>query len=166
MGIYKCPPPGFGGCGRITRTAAPIDEYITALVLEEQSKIQLARVDELPPWERESELQTVVGQIKETTDAYKKRQISGGRYFPLMASLEDEESKPAGREAQVRGETSGADEAGNGFGSGVEPSGLHAGAETSRYRAQPHRCRRASRATPVGAVYPRSDHPVWREYDG
>jgi DNA invertase Pin-like site-specific DNA recombinase len=92
VGIYKCPPPGFGGCGRITRTAVPIDTYIIALVLAEQSRIQLARVDELPPWDRESELQAVLDQIKETTAAYRARQISGGRYFPLMATFEAEES--------------------------------------------------------------------------
>ncbi|GAA3846994.1 recombinase family protein [Saccharothrix violaceirubra] len=91
--IYKCPPPGFGGCGRVSRTCAPIDRYITALVLAEQSRIQLGRADELPPWGREAELKAVTDQIKESTTAYKKKLISGGRYFPLMASLEADESK-------------------------------------------------------------------------
>nr|WP_084467636.1 recombinase family protein [Actinokineospora inagensis] len=91
--IYKCPPRGFGGCGRVSRAAAPIDEYITALVLAEQSKIQLKRAEELPPWSKEHELQAVLDQIREATEAYKKRQISGSRYFPLMASLEEGESK-------------------------------------------------------------------------
>jgi hypothetical protein len=68
--IYKCPPKGFGGCGRVSRTAAPIDEHITALVLMEQSKIQLRKLEEVPPWDGEAELKAVLAQIKETTEAY------------------------------------------------------------------------------------------------
>lgn len=89
--IYRCPGKGFGGCGGVSRKAAPIEEYVTTLVLMEQSKIALRKLEELPPWDREHELSAVLGQIKETTEAYENQQISGGRYFPLIERLEAKE---------------------------------------------------------------------------
>jgi Recombinase zinc beta ribbon domain len=90
--LYKCPQKGLGGCGRVSRTAAPIDAYITALVLMEQSKIALRKLEEVPPWDGEAELKAVLGQIKETTQAYEGGMISGGRYFPMLARFEAKES--------------------------------------------------------------------------
>jgi hypothetical protein len=90
--LYKCPQKGLGGCGRVSRTAAPIDTYITTLVLMEQSKIQLRKLEDLPPWDGEAELKAVLAQIKETTQAYEGGMISGGRYFPMLARFEAKES--------------------------------------------------------------------------
>ncbi|MBV8540576.1 MAG: recombinase family protein [Pseudonocardiales bacterium] len=89
--IYRCPGKGVGGCGGVSRSAAPIDEYVTTLVLMEQSKIALRKLEELPPWEKEQELAGVLAQIKETTQAYENQKISGGRYFPLIERLEARE---------------------------------------------------------------------------
>ena len=91
--IYRCPGKGIGGCGGVSRKAAPVDEYVTTLVLMEQSKIALRKLEELPPWDKEQELVAVLGQIKETTQAYEDQQISGGRYFPLIERLEAKERK-------------------------------------------------------------------------
>jgi hypothetical protein len=82
--LYKCPQKGLGGCGRVSRTAAPVNAYITALVLMEQSKIALRKLEEVPPWDGEAELKAVLAQIKETTQAYEGGMISGGRYFPML----------------------------------------------------------------------------------
>jgi hypothetical protein len=35
---YRCPPKGAGGCGSVTRIAAPVNAYIKALVIAEQQK--------------------------------------------------------------------------------------------------------------------------------
>jgi site-specific DNA recombinase len=89
---YRCPPRGFGGCGRVSRTAAPIDELITTLVLAEQSTIALRKLEDLPSWDGEAELTAVLAQIRETTEAYEAGMISGGRYFPMLARFEAKES--------------------------------------------------------------------------
>nr|ASV46832.1 integrase [uncultured bacterium] len=90
--LYKCPQKGLGGCGRVSRTAAPIDELITTLVLMEQSTIQLCKLEDLPPWDGEADLKTVLAQIKETTQAYEDGMILGSRYFPMLARFEAKES--------------------------------------------------------------------------
>jgi hypothetical protein len=90
--LYKCPQKGLGGCGRVSRTAAPVDAYITTLVLMEQSKIQLRKLEEVPPWDGEADLKAVLAQIKETTQAYESGMISGGRYFPMLTRFEAKES--------------------------------------------------------------------------
>ncbi|MFC4054597.1 recombinase family protein [Actinomadura syzygii] len=90
---YRCPTKGWGGCGGITRIAAPIDEYVTELVIQEQSRIRLQRRKELPPWDREDELRDVAQQIQESTDAYKAKRISGSRYFALIEDLEASERR-------------------------------------------------------------------------
>ena len=38
--FYRCPAKGQGGCGSLSRLAAPVNEYIKALVIAEQQKIQ------------------------------------------------------------------------------------------------------------------------------
>jgi hypothetical protein len=90
--LYKCPQKGLGGCGRVSRTAAPIDELITTLVLMEQSQVALRKLEDLPPWDGETDLKTVLAHIKETTEAYEAGMISGGRYFPLLARFEAKEA--------------------------------------------------------------------------
>ena len=51
-----CPAKGFGGCGSVTRLAAPVNEYIKALVIAEQQKIQFRKLEDLPPWPKVQEL--------------------------------------------------------------------------------------------------------------
>ena len=91
--VYRCPGKGAGGCGGTSRKGAAVDEYVTALVLMEQGKINLRKQDELPPWDKESELKAVVKQISETTAAFRNRRLSGPRYFPLIEDLEADERK-------------------------------------------------------------------------
>jgi site-specific DNA recombinase len=74
------------------RTAAPIDELITTLVLMEQSTIALRKLEDLPPWDGETEFKAVLAQIKETTQAYEAGLISGGRYFPMLSRFEAREA--------------------------------------------------------------------------
>ena len=90
---YRCPPKGMGGCGGVARSGQPVDDYVTELVLTEQSRIAVRKLTELPPWDREADLQATIAQIKEATENYKARKISGGRYFPLLQDLENEERK-------------------------------------------------------------------------
>jgi site-specific DNA recombinase len=91
--MYRCPGKENGGCGGIGRKAVPIEEYVTTLVLMEQSRIALRKLEQLPPWDKEHELKDVVAQIKESTTAYENHQISGSRYFPLIERLEAKERK-------------------------------------------------------------------------
>lgn len=89
--IYACRAKGDGGCGGCSRIGAEVDRYITALVIEEHQQKRFQKSEELPPWNREDELDAVQTQIEEATTAYKKRQISGGRYYPLLEELEQVE---------------------------------------------------------------------------
>ncbi len=41
--FYRCQPKGEGGCGSLSRLAAPTEEYIRALVIAEQQKIQFSQ---------------------------------------------------------------------------------------------------------------------------
>jgi site-specific DNA recombinase len=86
--IYICRGKGDGGCGGCSRIGAEVDKYITALVIEEHRQMQFRIADELPPWNREDELQAIGVQIEEATTAYKNRRISGSRYYPLLEELE------------------------------------------------------------------------------
>ena len=61
--FYRCPTKGAGGCGSITRIAAPINEYIKALVIAEQQTIQFRKLEDLPPWPKAQELARVIGKV-------------------------------------------------------------------------------------------------------
>jgi hypothetical protein len=74
--IYICRGKGDGGCGGCSRIGAEVDKYITALAIEEHRQMQFRILDELPPWNREDELQAISVQIEEATTAYKNRRIS------------------------------------------------------------------------------------------
>jgi hypothetical protein len=48
--FYRCPAKGQGGCGSLSRLAAPVNEYIKALMIAEQQKIEFRKLEDLPPW--------------------------------------------------------------------------------------------------------------------
>ncbi|MEQ4720173.1 recombinase family protein [Nonomuraea sp. B19D2] len=91
--VYRCPAKGWGGCNGVARQAVPFDEAITALVQMEQAKIKLRKAKEVPPWDKEDELRDLMKQIKECTEAYKAKRITGGRFFALIEDLERDESR-------------------------------------------------------------------------
>ncbi|HEY1571678.1 MAG TPA: recombinase family protein [Pseudonocardiaceae bacterium] len=85
---YGCPAKGQGGCGCVSRKAAPVDEYITALVIADQQRIQSEKVEELPPWPREKELADLERRIDESTRRYESGDYTAERYFPSLARME------------------------------------------------------------------------------
>src|SRR6266487_3537885 len=90
---YRCPPRGWGGCGGVARAGEPLDLYVSTLVRMEQSKIRLAKPEEMLPWEKTDELRAVTKQISDTTAAFKARRISAARYFRLLEDLETDEEQ-------------------------------------------------------------------------
>jgi site-specific DNA recombinase len=95
--MYRCPGDGAGGCGGITRVAAPVDAYIKALVIAEQQKIQFRQIENLPPWPQAQELVDLQARIEDSTRRYEAGSYSAERYFPSLARME-------AREAQLKRE--------------------------------------------------------------
>jgi hypothetical protein len=91
--FYRCPSDGKGGCGGVERLAAQGNEYVRALVIAEQQKIQFGELEELPPWPQEKELADLQARINEQQTNYEKGMISGERHFPSLARMEAEEAK-------------------------------------------------------------------------
>jgi len=91
--FYHCRGRSEGGCGGCSRIGWEVDRYITELVIQDHERRSFRKVEELPPWGGETELGDLQQQIAELTAEYKKRRISGGRYFSLLEDLEAEERK-------------------------------------------------------------------------
>lgn len=89
---YRCPANGNGGCGGVSVPALPAEEYVTALVIAEQQKVQFRTVAELPPWPKAGELASLQGRIEEQQRMYEKGLISGERHFASLARMEAGES--------------------------------------------------------------------------
>lgn len=92
VNIYRCPAKGQGGCGSLAREAAPIDTYITALVIADHQRIASLKVEELPPWPKEKELADLEGRIKESILRYEAGQYSAENHFPSLARMEATQS--------------------------------------------------------------------------
>ena len=88
-----CPAKGFGGCGSVTRLAAPVNEYIKALVIAEQQKIQFRKLEDLPPWPKAQELAELQARIEESQRHYEKGMISAQRHFSSLARMEADEAE-------------------------------------------------------------------------
>ena len=73
--FYRCPAKGQGGCGSVSRLAAPVNEYIKALVIAEQQKIEFRKLEDLPPWPKAQELADLQARIEESTRRYEKGQL-------------------------------------------------------------------------------------------
>jgi hypothetical protein len=91
--FYRCPAKGQGGCGSLSRDAAPVEEYIKALVIAEQQKIQFRKLEDLPPWPKEQELAELQQRIEESTRRYEEGTYTAERYFPSLARMEASEAE-------------------------------------------------------------------------
>ena len=88
-----CPAKGFGGCGSVTRLAAPVNEYIKALVIADQQKIQFRKLEDLPPWLKAQELAELQARIEDSQRHYEKGMISAQRHFSSLARMEADEAE-------------------------------------------------------------------------
>ena len=91
--FYRCPAKGAGGCGSVTRLAAPINEYIKALVIGEQQKIEFRKLEDLPPWPKAQELADLQARIEESQRQYEKGKVSARRHFSSLARMEADEAE-------------------------------------------------------------------------
>jgi site-specific DNA recombinase len=89
--FYRCPGKGQGGCGSVTRIAAPVNDYVKALVIAEQQRIQFRKLDDLPPWPKTRELADLQTRINDQQRSYEKGLISAERHFPSLARMEADE---------------------------------------------------------------------------
>jgi len=90
---YRCPGKGAGGCGSVTRIAAPVNEYIKTLVITEQQRIQFRKLEDLPPWPKTQELAELQARIGESQRHYEKGMISAQRHFSSLARMEADEAE-------------------------------------------------------------------------
>jgi DNA invertase Pin-like site-specific DNA recombinase len=89
--VYWCRSKPDGGCGGCSRLGAEVDRYITELVIQDHERASLRVIEELPPWDKDTALQTIRTKIAELGQQYRTDQISGARYFPLLSELESDE---------------------------------------------------------------------------
>ncbi len=101
--FYRCPAKGQGGCGSVSRLAAPVNEYIKALVIADQQKIQFRRLEELPPWPKAQELADLQARIDESTRRYEAGEYSAERYWPSLARMEAREAELKRERRQYEG---------------------------------------------------------------
>ena len=102
--FYRCPAKGQGGCGSLSRLAAPVNEYIKALVIAEQQKIEFRKLEDLPPWPKAQELADLQARIDESTRRYEKGQLSSERYWPSLARMEADEAELKRERRQYEGQ--------------------------------------------------------------
>jgi hypothetical protein len=100
---YRCPGKGQGGCGGATRIAAPVNEYVKALVIAEQQRIQFRKLDDLPPWPKARELAGLQTRINDQQRNYEKGRISAERHFPSLARMEAAEAGLKREQRQYEG---------------------------------------------------------------
>lgn len=93
--IYRCPGKGMGGCGRVSRKAEPINEYIKTLVIKEhQRRVPVRAVEDLPPWPKTQELKELQERIEESTRRYEAGEYrNNSRYFSSLARMESQEAE-------------------------------------------------------------------------
>ena len=91
--IYRCPGKGSGGCGGLVRLAAPVNEYVKALVIAEQQKIEFRKIENLSPWPKAQELVELQARIEESQRHYEKGMISAQRHFSSLARMEADEAE-------------------------------------------------------------------------
>ena len=101
--FYRCPAKGQGGCGSLSRLAAPVNEYIKALVIAEQQKIQFRKLEDLPPWPKSQELADLQQRIDESTRRYEAGEFSAERYWPSLARMEASEAELKRERRQYEG---------------------------------------------------------------
>jgi site-specific DNA recombinase len=100
---YRCPSKGNGGCGGVMKLAAPVEEYVKALVIAEQQKIQGLKLKDVPPWPKAQELADLQKRINEQQENYEMGRISGERHFSSLARMEAAEAKLKREKRQYEG---------------------------------------------------------------
>jgi site-specific DNA recombinase len=101
--FYRCPAKGQGGCGSVTRIAEPVNEYIKALVIGEQQKIQFRKLEDLPSWPKSQELADLQKRINDQQANFEAGNISAERHFPALARMETAESELKGEKRRYEG---------------------------------------------------------------
>lgn len=101
--FYRCPAKGQGGCGSVSRLAAPVEAYIKALVIAEQQKIQFRKLDDVPPWPKAQELADLQARIEESTRRYEAGTYAAERYFSSLARMEASEAELRRERRQYEG---------------------------------------------------------------
>ena len=77
------------------------NEYIKALVIAEQQKIQFRKLEDVPPWPKAQELADLQARIEESTRRYEAGTYSAERYFPSLARMEARRGGTEARAAAV-----------------------------------------------------------------
>jgi len=101
--FYRCPAKGAGGCGSLTRLAAPINEYVKALVIAEHQKIEFRKLEDLPRWLKAQELADLQARIEESQRQYEKGNVSARRHFSSLARMEADEAELLREKRQYEG---------------------------------------------------------------
>ena len=85
------------------------NEYIKALVIAEQQKIEFRKLEDLPPWPKAQELADLQARIDESTRRYETGTYSPERYLPSLARMEalEAELKRERRQYEGRQQTRG-----------------------------------------------------------
>ena len=102
--FYRCPAKGDGGCSGVKRLAEQIHEYIKALVIAEQQKIEFRKLEDLPPWPKAQELADLQKRINEQQQNYEAGNISAERHFPSLARMETVEAQLKRERRQYEGQ--------------------------------------------------------------
>ena len=62
-----------------------MNEYIKALVIAEQQKIEFRKLEDLPSWPKAQELADLQERIDESTRRYEAGEFSAERYWPSLS---------------------------------------------------------------------------------
>ena len=138
--FYRCPAKGQGGCGSLSRLAAPVNEYIKALVIAEQQKIEFRKLEDLPPWPKAQELADLQARIDESTRRYEKGRDLLGKVLAVAGAHGGGRSGTETRTTPVRRAAAKAHARGGESGRGMGQAGFHDGAEAGRDRRNAHCC--------------------------
>ena len=103
-GVLPVPGQGPRGMRQPFAAAAPVNEYIKALVIAEQQKIEFRKLDDLPPWPKAQELADLQARIDESTRRYEKGEMSSERYWPSLARMEADEAELKRERRQYEGQ--------------------------------------------------------------
>jgi DNA invertase Pin-like site-specific DNA recombinase len=91
--IYRCQAKGDGGCGGIVRDSATLDAYIRALVIADQKRVELRRLEQLPPWPRAKELADLQKRMADSTRRYEAGTYAAKHYWPSIERMEAQEAE-------------------------------------------------------------------------
>jgi site-specific DNA recombinase len=88
---------------KVAEKTSLIEEYVKALVIAEQQKIQFRKLEDLPPWPKAQELSDLQERIEESTRRYEAGAYTAERYFPSLARMEAREAELKRERRQYEG---------------------------------------------------------------